>query len=104
MRWLQSLRPRLSRRKLHHHGSCRKRSAIPTLGAKSLSKLLIQNGTLVTADQTYRSDILIDGSRIREIAESIPVNAADRVINAEGTYVMPGGIDVHTHMDMPFGG
>src|SRR5277367_3059645 len=69
-----------------------------------MSKLLIQNGTLVTADQTYRADILIEGSRIREIAESIPLNAADRVINAEGTYVMPGGIDVHTHMDMPFGG
>jgi dihydropyrimidinase len=69
-----------------------------------MPNLLIQNGTLVTADQTYRADILIEGSRIREIAESIPVTAADRVINAEGTYVMPGGIDVHTHMDMPFGG
>src|ERR1700743_581806 len=69
-----------------------------------MSTLLIQNGALVTASQTYRADILIEGSRIREIAESIPMTAADRVINAEGTYVMPGGVDVHTHMDMPFGG
>jgi dihydropyrimidinase len=69
-----------------------------------MSTLLIQNGTLVTDSQTYRSDILIEGSRIREIAEAIPMTVADRVINAEGTYVMPGGIDVHTHMDMPFGG
>jgi dihydropyrimidinase len=69
-----------------------------------MSKLLIQNGTLVTADQTYRADLLVEGSRIREIAETIPVHIADLVINAEGMYVMPGGIDVHTHMDMPFGG
>jgi dihydropyrimidinase len=69
-----------------------------------VSTLLIQNGTLVTATRTYAADILIEDSRIREIAASFPATAADRVIDAKGMYVMPGGIDVHTHMDMPFGG
>ncbi|MDQ6706556.1 MAG: dihydropyrimidinase [Acidobacteriota bacterium] len=65
---------------------------------------LIQNGTIVTSKLTYRSDILIQGEKIHEIAPGIPPNAADRIIDAKGMLVMPGGIDVHTHLDMPFGG
>lgn len=65
---------------------------------------LIQNGTIVTSSRTYPSDILIHGEKIHEIAPSIPAHAADRVIDAKGLLVMPGGIDVHTHLDMPFGG
>ena len=41
---------------------------------------------------------------IRDIAARLPAEAADRVIDAQGLYVLPGGIDVHTHLDMPFGG
>ena len=69
-----------------------------------MSKLIIRNGTLVTDRHTYGADILIDGERIHDIAPAIPAESADRVIDAAGMYVMPGGIDVHTHLDMPFGG
>src|SRR5438094_2096172 len=66
--------------------------------------LLIRNGTVVTSTQSVLSDILIDGERIKDIAPNIPVEKAHRIIDAKGMYVLPGGIDVHTHLDMPFGG
>jgi dihydropyrimidinase len=65
---------------------------------------LIRNGTVVTSERSFPADILIDGERIRDIAAGIPVAAVDRVIDAAGMLVLPGGIDVHTHLDMPFGG
>jgi len=65
---------------------------------------LIRGGTLVTAEKTWPADILIDGERIADIRAGIPDEAAGRVIDASGLLVLPGGIDVHTHMDMPFGG
>jgi dihydropyrimidinase len=69
-----------------------------------MSTLLIRNGTLVTDLHTYGADILINRDRIHDIAPNIPLEAADRVIDATNMLVMPGGIDVHTHLDMPFGG
>ena len=65
---------------------------------------LIRNGTVVTSEKTFPADILIDGEKIREVASSIPVDTADRVIDASGMLLLPGGVDVHTHLDMPFGG
>ncbi len=65
---------------------------------------VIQNGTVVTATDTYASDIGITGGKITAIAKSLPEEAAGKLINAAGRMVMPGGIDVHTHLDMPFGG
>ena len=65
---------------------------------------LIRNGTVVTSEKLFPADILIDGERIREIAAGIPIDTADRVIDAPGMLLLPGGIDVHTHLDMPFGG
>ena len=65
---------------------------------------LIRNGAVVTAEVTRRADVLIEGERIREVREAIPESAAEKVIDAAGMYVIPGGIDVHTHLDMPFGG
>lgn len=64
---------------------------------------LIQNGTVVTARDTTRADVLIEDGKIKEVRAGIPVNGA-KVIDAAGTYVIPGGIDCHTHLDMPFGG
>src|SRR5438105_380431 len=64
---------------------------------------LIQNGTVVTADSTTRADVLISGELIREVRPGIAPNGAT-VIDATGLYVIPGGIDCHTHLDMPFGG
>ena len=65
---------------------------------------LIRNGMVVTARETTAADVLIEGERIREVRPGIPANAAETVIDAKGLYVMPGGIDAHTHLDMPFGG
>ena len=67
------------------------------------STLLIKNGTIVTATDFYVGDVLVEGERISTIGTSLDV-PADRVIDAAGKYVLPGGIDVHTHLDMPFGG
>src|ERR1700736_6100586 len=65
---------------------------------------LIKNGTVVTAERTFAADILIDGEKIRDIAPSLPAEQAGRVIDARDMLLLPGGIDVHTHLDMPFGG
>ncbi len=65
---------------------------------------IITGGTIVTSQRTFASSILIEDGRIKDIAENIPAEAADRIFDATGMLVLPGGIDVHTHMDMPFGG
>ena len=67
-------------------------------------KTLIRNATVVTSSQTRGADLLIEGERIQKIEAGIPVEAADKVIDAKGMLLLPGGIDVHTHLDMPFGG
>jgi dihydropyrimidinase len=65
--------------------------------------ILIQNGTVVNAEGQRKADVLIDGEEIVLVEESIPTDG-HRVVDASGLLVMPGGIDVHTHLDMPFGG
>jgi dihydropyrimidinase len=69
-------------------------------------KTLIQNGTIVTATDRYDADILIDGETIAAIFARGPTPDmdVDRKIDAAGRYLIPGGIDAHTHLDMPFGG
>jgi dihydropyrimidinase len=67
-------------------------------------KTLIRGGTVVTATDLYRGDVLIEGEKVSAIGTAFDGVAADRVIDATGKYVLPGGIDVHTHLDMPFGG
>lgn len=62
---------------------------------------VIKGGIIVTADRQYHSDILIEGERIAEIGPNL---SGDEVIDAEGAYVIPGGIDPHTHLEMPFMG
>jgi dihydropyrimidinase len=66
-------------------------------------RTLIKNGTVVTATDKYTGDVLVEDEKISTIGTSLDI-AADRTIDASGKYVLPGGIDVHTHMDMPFGG
>src|SRR5947209_18742054 len=68
-----------------------------------MATTLIRNGTVVTARDTVQADVLIEGERIKEVRAGI-LNGASKVIDATGMYVVPGGIDCHTHLDMPFGG
>jgi len=67
-------------------------------------KTLIRGGTVVTASDRYRGDVLIEDEKIAAVATSFEDVNADRTIDAAGKVVIPGGIDVHTHLDMPFGG
>ena len=69
-----------------------------------MPSVLIQNGTVVNADSTVKADLLIDGAIIKEIRAGIPASAAETVVDATGLLLLPGGIDAHTHLDMPFGG
>jgi dihydropyrimidinase len=72
-------------------------------------KTLIRGGTIVTATDLYRGDVLIEDEKISAIGTSVGQTpfggqTLDRTIDATDKYVLPGGIDVHTHLDMPFGG
>jgi dihydropyrimidinase len=68
-----------------------------------MSSLLIKNGTIVTASDTSQADVYIEGEKIHTIGKDLP-QKADRVIDAKGCYLFPGGIDAHTHMELPFMG
>jgi dihydropyrimidinase len=65
---------------------------------------LITSGTIVTATDTYNADLAISGGKVTAIGQQLPRENAKRVIDAAERLVIPGGIDVHTHIDMPFGG
>ncbi|MEK7264254.1 MAG: amidohydrolase family protein, partial [Bacteroidota bacterium] len=64
---------------------------------------LIKNARIITAEQDYTADIFIEKEKISTIGSDLKITT-DKIIDAKGKYVIPGGIDVHTHMDMPFGG
>src|SRR3954469_19637476 len=66
-------------------------------------RTLIRNGRVVTAVDDYRADVLIEGATVSTIGAKLEMEA-DRVIDASGKLVIPGGIDPHTHMELPFGG
>ncbi len=65
--------------------------------------ILIQNGTVVNGDSTRQEDVLVEGERIAAVGAGLQA-AGHTLVDATGLLVMPGGIDVHTHLDMPFGG
>jgi dihydropyrimidinase len=70
-----------------------------------MSTTLIKNGTVVTATETMAADVLIDGEKVVAVAAHGSQDwSANETIDAKGKYVFPGGIDVHTHMELPFGG
>ncbi len=66
-------------------------------------RTLIKNGRIITAVDDYMADVYIEGEQIKAIGQNLPLQA-ERTIDATGKYVIPGGIDVHTHMELPFGG
>ncbi len=68
-------------------------------------RTLFANGTIVTADGSYSADVLVEGETIVQIGANLAASiTADEVIDAAGRYLIPGGIDAHTHMKLPFGG
>ena len=72
-----------------------------------MPRSVIKGGTVVTSTEQMLSDVLIDDEKIAALAAPGSHDweaGADKVIDATGKYVIPGGIDVHTHMELPFGG
>ena len=65
--------------------------------------ILIKNGTLLTASETFESDLLVEGEQISRIGRSLDAPGA-QVVDASGKLIMPGGIDPHTHFDLPMFG
>lgn len=66
-------------------------------------KSIIAGGTVVNSEGEYQADVLVDGGKIAAVGLDLPRDGA-QVIDATGAFVIPGGIDVHTHFQMPFGG
>src|SRR5262245_2081205 len=64
----------------------------------------IVGGTVVTASDTFAADVLIENGTVSALMAPGTAPAAAQTVDAKGCYVLPGGIDVHTHLDMPFGG
>ncbi|MBI4127939.1 MAG: amidohydrolase family protein, partial [Parcubacteria group bacterium] len=72
-----------------------------------MSSLLIKNGRIITAVDDYVADVFIEGEKIMTIGKNLQARTgirADQTLDAAGKLVIPGGIDPHTHLDMPFGG
>lgn len=73
-----------------------------------MSRTVIQGGLVITASDEIHADVLIEGGRIAALAahdaDAAESWSADRRIDATGKYVIPGGVDAHTHREMPFGG
>src|SRR6266498_5481069 len=67
-------------------------------------RTLIRNGTVVNAGGTLRADVLVEDEKISAVAAPGVIESADAYIEADDKFVLPGGIDAHTHMEMPFGG
>src|SRR5688572_3686564 len=65
--------------------------------------ILIKNGRIITATDDYVADLFIDGETVSAIGKNLPMKA-DRTIDASGRLVIPGAIDPHVHMELPFGG
>ncbi len=70
-----------------------------------MARTVIKGGTVVTATETMQADVLVEGEKVVALAAPDAHDwQADTVIDATGKYVFPGGVDVHTHMELPFGG
>src|SRR5215204_3857476 len=84
-------------------GGILRRPPHPLQGGERTMSVLIKGGRVITAADDYVGDVYVEGERVSLIGESLDVEA-DKVIDASGKYVLPGCVDPHTHLDMPFGG
>ena len=66
--------------------------------------VLVRGGTVVNADRSFRADVLCDGGTIGAVGEELDAPTGAETVDAGGAFVIPGGIDPHTHMQMPFMG
>ena len=66
-------------------------------------KTLVKNGTIVTAEGSFKGDLLMEGEIITEIGESVFLDSG-WVFDAEGMFVLPGGVDPHVHLHLPMAG
>jgi dihydropyrimidinase len=79
-------------------------TTLPQATARRRPSTLIAGGQVVTTDGAGAQDVLIEGERVEALLPAgTGVERVDRVIDAAGRYVLPGGVDVHTHMEIPFG-
>jgi dihydropyrimidinase len=70
----------------------------------SAESLLVEGGTVVTSDDARRADVMVEGEVIRDVGPNLSDKPVGRVIDATGCYVLPGGVDAHTHLDFPLQG
>ena len=66
--------------------------------------LLIKNGTIVNGSESFKADIAIENGKITQIGTDIALTDNTKAVDASGKLVLPGAIDAHTHLAMPFGG
>ena len=66
--------------------------------------LIVKNGSVVTAADTYKADVGVKDGKIATLGSDLNPGADTKVIDAKGKYVFPGGIDVHVHLQLPFSG
>ncbi|MCA9490802.1 MAG: dihydropyrimidinase, partial [Myxococcales bacterium] len=66
--------------------------------------IVVRGGTVVTAEGEQRADVLVVDEKVAAVGPDVDAPAGARVIDASGAYVIPGGIDPHTHMELPFMG
>ncbi len=69
-----------------------------------MTSILIKGGTVVNADRAFRADVITQDGKIVAVGENLTAPAGATTVDAGGQYVMPGGIDPHTHMQLPFMG
>src|SRR5260370_29096954 len=81
----------------------RTRPAAGGTGGSMRFDTIIRNGTIVTATDTYAGDVGITNGRIAALVKDLPIENAGKILDAKNCLLIPGGIDVHTHLDMPFG-
>jgi len=69
-----------------------------------MTTIFIQGGTVVNADRAFKADVITQNGTIIAVGENFSAPAGATIVDAGGQYVMPGGIDPHTHMQLPFMG